>query len=111
MKRPRASPGSPHRRSLPAQTESPEDLLVTLRALLVQVSEQTPSLSDHLEQAAAAGVVVRSRAEMLGQVLDAFREQCDLDLWRTAVLVVAAVGLDQLTLGCGRGGRHPLSFL
>src|SRR5512142_2806487 len=91
---------------LPAQTESPDDRLIALGAHLMQVCEQPSPLSDHHEQAATARVVVTGRAEMLGEVLDAFREQCDLDLGRTAVLLVAAVGLDQLTLGCGRGGRH-----
>src|SRR2546428_967176 len=86
-------------RPLSAQTEPPDDRLVTLGALLVQICEQSPSLSDHLEQAAAARIVVSRRAEMLGQVFDALREQCDLDLGRTAVLLVAPVGLDQLTLG------------
>jgi len=97
--------------SLPAQTKAPEHCLIALGALLVQVREQPPPLSDHAEQAVAALVVITRRAEILGQVLDALGEECDLDFGGTAVLVVAAVGRDDLALIRGRGGRHPLSFL
>src|SRR2546428_2922669 len=97
--------------SLPAQTEAPEDRLIALGALLMQVREQPPPLSDHREQAATARTVVSCRSEMLGQVLDALGEECDLDFGGTAVLVVAAVRRDDLALIRGRGGRHPLSFL
>src|SRR6267143_815776 len=112
MKRPRPLPGSfASRARLPPQTEAPDDRLIALGALLMQVCEQPPPLSDHAEQAATARVVVSGRAKMLGQVLDALREQCDLDFRGPGVLVVATVRRDQLTLGVGRGGRHPLSFL
>jgi hypothetical protein len=77
----------------------------------MQVGEEPPPLSDHLKQAAPTGIVVAGCSEMFGQMLDALREDCDLDLRRTGVFVVAPVGLDDLTLGCRRSGRHPLSFL
>src|SRR6266849_1438962 len=80
--------------SLPPQTESPDDRLVALGALLMQVGEQPPPLSDHAEQAATARAVVLGRAEMIGQVLDAVREQCDLDLRGSGILLVATVCLD-----------------
>ena len=77
----------------------------------MQVGEEPPPLSDHLEQTATTGIVVARCAKVFGQMLDALREDCDLDLRRTGVFVVASVGLDDLTLGCRRSGRHPLSFL
>src|SRR5207245_6889174 len=48
----------PKRPSSPSQPESPDDLLVPLRAPPVEVSEQPAALSDHREKPAPTRVVV-----------------------------------------------------
>src|SRR5207245_3068171 len=80
----------------PPQTESPEDLLVALRALSVQIGEEPSPLADHHEQTATARAVVVCGPQMLGEVLDPLGEDGDLDLRRTGVLRIAAVGRDDL---------------
>jgi hypothetical protein len=64
----------------PTQFEPRDDLLVSLWALPVQVSEQAPTLSDHLEEPAASGGVVLRLPQVLGQMLDALGENGDLYL-------------------------------
>jgi hypothetical protein len=43
-------------------------------------------------------VVVGVRLEMVGEVIDSFAEDCDLDFGRSRVLVVQAVSLDDTRL-------------
>src|SRR5437773_2765218 len=74
----------------PSQTESPDDVLVSLWASSVQVGEQPSALTDHREQAATTRVVVAGRAQMLGEVLDALGQERDLDLRRAGVLLFTA---------------------
>jgi len=87
----------------PSQTESPDDVLVSLWASSVQVGEQPSALTDHREQAATTRVVVAGRAQMLGEVLDALGQERDLDLRRAGVLLLTAVGRDHLVLVRKRG--------
>ena len=72
-------PSLPSRCS-PTKSEASDDLLIALGTLPVKVREQPPALSDHHEQSAPAVIVVRGRAEMLGQMLDPLSEERDLDL-------------------------------
>jgi hypothetical protein len=73
----------------------------------VKVSEQAPTLTDHLEQPAATGGVVLRLPEVLGEVRDALGEDRDLDLRRAGVLLVLLELGDHLALW---SERHP-SFL
>src|SRR5882762_3703696 len=99
MKKPRKVPGFPLTRAVsPSHTESPDDLLVSIRASAVQVGEQPSALSDHAEQPATACVVVAGGAQMFGEVLDPLGQERDLDLRRAGVLVVTAVRRDHLIL-------------
>jgi hypothetical protein len=74
----------------------------------VKVSEQAPSLADHLEQPTPARTVVLRLAQVLGQMLDAFGEDRDLYLRRACVLLVLPEIGDRFAL---RSERHPSSFL
>ena len=55
--------------------------MVTFDVRTLQVIEQTPSLRDHLEQAAPRVVIFLVCLEMLGQFRDALAEQRYLHLW------------------------------
>ena len=54
-----------------------------------QVVEEFAAAARHLEKAAAAVEVLTMRAQVLGQVIDASSEQCDLDFGRAGVLLVS----------------------
>src|SRR5438552_13959111 len=91
----------------PAQFEPADDLLVSLRALPVEVCEQAPSLTDHLEEPPAARRVVLRPPQVLGQMCDAFGEDRDLHLRRAGVFLVLPELRDHFAFG---SERHP-SFL
>src|ERR1035438_4849426 len=67
---------------------------VALLALLLEVVEQAAALADHDHEAAAAVVVLGVGLEVLGEVVDALREDRDLDLRRTGVRLVLLVVVD-----------------
>jgi len=96
-------------RSLTSEAESTNDFLVALRAPTVQIGEQPASLADHLEQAAARGIVMPRGPEMFREVLDPLREKRDLYLRAAGVLLVLTVRLHELVFLRLRE-RHPVSF-
>ncbi len=63
-----------------ADAELGDDRTVTLDVLGSQVVQHLAALTDHLEQAAAAVVVVDVHLQMLGELLDAGSQDRDLDL-------------------------------
>ena len=72
---------------------------VTVDVLLLQVGQQITTAADHLEQAAAAVVVMLVGLEVLGQVVDTSGQQSNLDLRRTGVtLVDGCLGDDGLLI-------------
>src|SRR2546422_2797423 len=96
-------------RSLTPEAETTNDFLVALRAPTVQICEQPASLADHLEQAAARGIVVPRGPEVFREVFDALREERDLYLRAAGVLLVLTVRLHELVFLRLRE-RHPVSF-
>src|SRR5205085_3492664 len=76
---------APRRRpsSLLAKTELRDEIGVTLFVFLTQVIEKRTALVDQHQEAAARMVVLRVALEVLGEVLDALGEDCDLHLGRT----------------------------
>src|SRR4051812_33908299 len=68
---------------------------------VLQVLEQVGPLADHLEQAAAGGVVLRVGPHVLREAVDPLGQERDLDLGRAAVVVGALV----------RGNEFGLAFL
>ena len=71
---------------------------IALDVLLHEIIEQAAALTDHLVQAAAGVVVLRVLLEVLGELSDALGEDSDLDLRRTGVAFVGAVGFDDSRL-------------
>jgi hypothetical protein len=82
--------------SLLAEPESRNRRSVAFDILRAKVSQKTPSASDHLQQAAARMVIVPVRPQMIGQAVDALREQRDLNFRRTGVGVMQPVAGDDL---------------
>ena len=66
-----------------AQTQLSDQGAVTIDVLLLQIGQQVTAAADHLEQSATAVVIVLVGLEMLGQMVDASSQQCDLNLGRT----------------------------
>src|SRR5512141_2333704 len=65
---------------LAAQSEAADDGAIAGVVLAHQVRKQPPSLPDELEQTATRVIVLGKGTQMLGQALDPFRQERDLDL-------------------------------
>ena len=99
-------------RKLLTQTQLSDQGTVTVDVLLLQIGQQITAAADHLEQAAAAVVVMLVGLEVLGQVVDTSGQQSNLDLRRTGVtLVDGCLGDDGLLIDSGflAPGDIPLS--
>lgn len=79
---------------LTPEPESLDQLLVPHRTTASKILEQPTPLADDPQQAAARVMVLRVRLEVIGQLVDAFGQQCDLDFGGSRVLVVDAVTLN-----------------
>lgn len=78
--------------SLLTQTQLIERRLVSRRRGALEVIKQPAAACDHLEQAAARGVILRVGFEMLGEVIDARRQDGDLHVRAAGVFLVQAEG-------------------
>src|SRR5205085_3739610 len=87
------------------QPELLDESAVAVEVLALEVVEQPPPLADEHQQAAPRVVVVLVLAEVLGEVVDAAREQRDLHLGRARIRVGLAELLDDFALLLGRQ-RH-----
>ncbi len=83
---------------------------ITLVVAGAQVREQSAALTDHLEQTAAAGLILLVASQMLGELGNAIGQDGDLHFRRTGILVVAMKTFDRLGLDffCK---RHDVCFL
>jgi len=71
-----------------AQLELFGDRLIAADIRIGQIIQQTAALADHQQQTTAGAVILLGRLQMLGQMVDAVREQRDLHVGRTRVLRV-----------------------
>ena len=81
-----------------AQFQFLRDSLITAEVNRLQIFEQTAALADHDEQPATRAVVFFVGLQMLGQMVDAMREQRDLHVRRTRVLGVRLKCFNRLCL-------------
>jgi hypothetical protein len=81
-------------RPSPPEPELGDDSPVTFDVGALQVVQQPATLADQLEQPASRVVVVGVRLEVVGEVVDPFAEDGDLDFGRSGVLLIEAVRLD-----------------
>src|SRR5436190_16396238 len=68
-----------------------DELPVGFELGTLHVVQEPTALSDEPEQALASVVILLVRSEMLGQVVDPFRENGDLNLGRTGIGLVGPV--------------------
>src|SRR5262245_60249722 len=80
------------------QAQLRDQRAIALEVVALQVAEEPPAASDHLQQAHAGMVVLRVGAEVLGQIVDLLGQQRYLHLGRAGVAVGPSVLADQLGL-------------
>ena len=83
---------------LATEFQGADQFVILLDVPAFEVIEQAASLRDHLEQSAPRVVVFLVRFEMLGELIDALREQRDLHLRRPGVAPVRLIRGDDLFL-------------
>lgn len=71
---------------------------ITLDILLLEIAQQISSVTYHLEKTTTAVVILRVDLEVLGERVDAVRENRDLYLGRAGVVLVDAVFSNDLLL-------------
>jgi hypothetical protein len=79
---------------LTPEPESLDQLLVPHRIVAPQILEQSTPLTHDPQQAAARMMIFHVRLEMIGQLVDALGQECDLDFGRARVFVVDPMSLD-----------------
>ena len=79
---------------LTPEPESLDQLLITHRSIAPQILEQSTPLAHDPQQTAARMMIFRVRLEVIGQLVDALGQECDLDFGRARVLVVDSMGRD-----------------
>ncbi len=77
-----------------SDSELRDDGSVALDVNFFKVVEQTTTLTYHLEQTAARMTILLMGLEMLGEVIDALSEECDLNLWGTRIALVESILID-----------------
>ena len=71
-----------------AQPEARYEAAIPVEVVLSEVGKQATAAANHLEQAPARVMVVLVRGEMRPQIVDASRQDRDLDLRRAGVAVL-----------------------
>lgn len=83
---------------LAAQAVGGDNRAVALDVDALHVIEHAPTLTDQLEEATAAVVILLVRLEVLGEVVDATGEQRDLDFRGTGVALVQCMLRDDVLI-------------
>ena len=87
--------------SLLSEIQSCQDGTIPLDVLLLQVVEKAPALTDHLEKAATAVMVVLVVGKVLVEVVDPLGKQRDLHLGGTGITLVEGMLGDDFLFGLG----------
>src|ERR1700760_295285 len=82
-----------------------EQRLVPRLVLALDVVEQGTAGGDHLQEATTGMVILDVGFEVPGEVVDAFRQDCDLNLGRAGVAGFVGIRLDDFRFTFG-GNRH-----
>lgn len=86
------------RQKLLSEPELVNDSAVAVDVLLLEVREKISSVTDHLQESAAAVVILRVVLEVLVEGVDAAGEDCDLHLGGAGVVLGELVFSDNLLL-------------
>jgi hypothetical protein len=65
--------------------------MITFGFGAVKIIEKTPTPTDHREKTAAGGKVLYGVLQVGGEVVDSLRQESDLNIGRTCVLIVETV--------------------
>src|ERR1700693_1462709 len=84
------------RPSLLTNAQFVDDGAIPLEIGLLEVVEKAAAASYHFQESAPAVMIFRVGFEMLGQIRDAARQQCNLHLRRSSIAVVRLVLSDEL---------------
>ena len=88
-----------------------EQRLVSRLVPLLEVVEERTAGRDQLQEATTRMVVLHVGLEMVGEVVDAFRQDRDLNLGRAGVAGLGGIGLDDFRFAfCGNRHRQFLSL-
>ena len=71
---------------------------IALDVLLLQVVQQAPALTDHLQQAPVGVLILGVVLHVNGQLVDPLGQNGDLDLGRTGVGLMGTVGVNDSSL-------------
>src|ERR1700742_1139229 len=94
--------------ALAAEAHLADQRAVALEVVLLQVVQKTTAATDEHQKAPARVVIMLVLAKVLGEVVDAMREQRNLDLGLARVVLVAAESRDDLALFlCSHGHVRP----
>jgi hypothetical protein len=77
-----------------AETKVLDDLPISVHVSASQIVQEAAASADHLEESAAAMVILRVGAKMISEVVDPLREEGDLDTGRAGVGLVVPVTLN-----------------
>src|SRR6266481_368320 len=88
-----------------------EQRLVTRLVLPLDVIKKRAARGDHFQKPATRMIVLHVGFEMPGEVVDAFRQDRDLNLGRAGVAGLVGIRLDDFRFAfCGNRHRQTLSF-
>src|ERR1700730_1705907 len=96
--------GSPRRWSTP-QSAPADQIRVAAGVRPLEIVEQAAPLTDHDQEPAPRVKVLLMRAEMIGQVADALRQDRHLNLGRAGVVIFRTIFADQRLFALG-SDRH-----
>src|SRR6266849_422318 len=82
-----------------AQAKAVNNLVIPIRVAAVEIVQQTAALVHHHDEPAARSVVLDVRLQVRRQIVDALAQKRDLHLWRSRILHMRPVLLDQHSSG------------
>lgn len=93
-----------------ADAQFVDDGAVAVLVRLLEIVQKAAAAADQFQKAAAAVMVLRVRLEVLRQVGDAVREECDLHFWRSGIDVVDSIRGYELSFLLFRGWQIRVSL-
>jgi len=81
-----------------ADSESFNDGAIPIRILGLQIIKKPTALTHHLEKPSAGMMILRMDFEMLRQISNSFTQDSNLNLGRTRIFIMGAIGVHDLAL-------------
>lgn len=90
----------PEKSRLSSDTQSFDDVAITVNIFFLQIVKKASSLTNHLQQAAAAMMVFFMFLQMFIQIVDFVGQNRDLNFRRTGVAFMSFEFVDQFSFRC-----------